>query len=88
VDLVCATRDPDPLQIAVKGIHPAGCVAARDHQPDAGGQAYAFLKGRGYVTPQDVKASGMDVLRQPRGHHTTKPRLRKKTSEIIIQKIF
>ena len=26
-------------------------------------KAYAFLKGRGYVTPQDVKSIGMDVLR-------------------------
>ena len=26
-------------------------------------KAYAFLEGRGYVTPQDVKSIGMDVLR-------------------------
>ena len=26
-------------------------------------KAYAFLKGRGYVTSQDVKSIGMDVLR-------------------------
>jgi MoxR-like ATPase len=26
-------------------------------------KAWAFLQGRGYVTPQDVKTIGMDVLR-------------------------
>jgi len=28
-------------------------------------KAYAFLQGRGYVTPEDVKAIGADVLRPP-----------------------
>jgi len=46
VDLVCATRDPDHYKDCGEGFHPARRVAARDHQPDAGGQAYAFLKGR------------------------------------------
>ena len=27
------------------------------------GKAYAFLQGRDYVTPQDVKSIGMDILR-------------------------
>ena len=27
------------------------------------GQAHAFLQGRGFVTPEDVKAIGADVLR-------------------------
>ena len=26
-------------------------------------KAHAFLRGRGYVTPQDVKSIGLDVLR-------------------------
>jgi len=29
-------------------------------------KAYAFLKGRGYVTPEDVKMIGPDVLRTMR----------------------
>jgi MoxR-like ATPase len=72
VDLVCATRDPDHYKIAVK------TLAAK---------AYAFLKGRGYVTPQDVKSIGMDVLRH-RVAITYEAEAEEKTSEIIIQKIF
>ena len=26
-------------------------------------KAHAFIRGRGYVTPQDVKSIGLDVLR-------------------------
>jgi MoxR-like ATPase len=26
-------------------------------------RAYAFLQGRGYVIPQDIKSIGLDVLR-------------------------
>jgi MoxR-like ATPase len=32
-------------------------------------KAYAFLRGRGYVTPQDVKSIGMDVLRHRVDRH-------------------
>jgi len=50
-------------------------------------KAYAFLKGRGYVTPQDVKSIGMDVLRH-RVAITYEAEAEEKTSETIIQKIF
>ena len=54
------------------------CVAAR---------ANAFLAGRGYVTPQDVKSIGMDVLRH-RVAITYEAEAEEKTSETVIQKIF
>ncbi len=50
-------------------------------------KAYAFLKGRGYVTPQDVKSIGMDVLRH-RVAITYEAEAEEKTSETVIQKIF
>ena len=50
-------------------------------------KAYAFLKGRGYVTPQDVKSIGMDVLRH-RVAITYEAEAEDKTSETVIQKIF
>ena len=50
-------------------------------------KAFAFLRGRGYVTPQDVKSIGMDVLRH-RVAVTYEAEAEEKTSEIIIQKIF
>ena len=50
-------------------------------------KAYAFLRGRGYVTPQDVKSIGMDVLRH-RVTITYEAEAEDKTSETVIQKIF
>jgi MoxR-like ATPase len=72
VDLVCATRDPDHYKIAVKDFIQLGA---------------SFLKGRGYVTPQDVKSIGMDVLRH-RVAITYEAEAEEKTSETVIQKIF
>lgn len=64
IRLVEATRDPARYQMADLapliefGASPrAGVFLAR------GAQAYAFLDGRTYVTPQDVKALAPDVLR-------------------------
>ena len=47
----------------------------------------AFLKGRGYVTPQDVESIGRDVLRR-RVASTYEAKAEEKTSETVIQKIF
>jgi MoxR-like ATPase len=76
VDLVCATRDPDHYKIAVKDFIQLGA------SPRA-----TILKGRGYVTPQDVKSIGMDVLRH-RVAITYEAEAEEKTSETVIQKIF
>jgi len=50
-------------------------------------RAHAFIRRRGYVTPEDIKAIGMDVLR-----HRIIPSFEAEaeniTSEKIIQKIF
>ena len=50
-------------------------------------KAHAFLRGRGYVTPQDVKSIGMDVLRH-RVTVTYEAEAEDKTSETIVQRIF
>src|SRR5258708_1285655 len=63
VDLVCATRDPDHYKIAVKDFIQLGASPRATIALTLAAKAYAFLKGRGYVTPQDVKSIGMDVLR-------------------------
>lgn len=64
VDLVLATRDPaayglDDLQelIAFGGSPRATICLAKT------ARAHAFLNRRGFVTPDDVRAMGMDVLR-------------------------
>jgi MoxR-like ATPase len=50
-------------------------------------KAYALLQGRGYVTPQDVKSIGMDVLRH-RVIISYEAEAEEKTSEDLIQQIF
>ena len=46
----------------------------------------AFLEGRGYVTPQDVKTIGMDVLRH-RVIVSYEAEAEEKTSEDLVQQI-
>ena len=87
VDLVCATRDPDHYNIAVKDFIQLGASPRATINLTLAAKAYAFLKGRGYVTPQDVKSIGMDVLRH-RVAITYEAEAEEKTSETVVQKIF
>ena len=50
-------------------------------------RAHAFLNGRGYVTPHDIKSVGPDVLRH-RVIISYEAEAEEVTSEIIIQRIF
>jgi len=87
VDLVCATREPDKYKIQVRDFIQLGASPRATINLTLAAKAYAFLKDRGYVTPQDVKSIGMDVLRH-RVAITYEAEAEEKTSEIIIQKIF
>jgi MoxR-like ATPase len=87
VDLVCATRDPESYKIKVKDFIQLGASPRATISLTLASKAYAFLKGRGYVTPQDVKTIGMDVLRH-RVAITYEAEAEEKTSESIIQRIF
>jgi MoxR-like ATPase len=87
VDIVCATREPETYKIAVKDFIQLGASPRATICLTLAAKAYAFLKGRGYVTPQDVKSIGMDVLRH-RVAITYEAEAEEKTSETVIQKIF
>jgi MoxR-like ATPase len=50
-------------------------------------RAHAFLRHRGYVTPEDIKAVGVDVLRH-RVILTYEAEAEEITSETIIRKLF
>mgnify|MGYP005837286119 FL=1 len=64
IDIVFATRNPE--EYGLKDLSPLIAFGA---SPRASinlkltAKAHAFLRRRGYVTPEDVKAIGMDVLR-------------------------
>jgi len=87
VDLVCATRDPEAFKIQVREFIQLGASPRATICLTLAAKAYAFLRGRGYVTPQDVKSIGMDVLRH-RVAVTYEAEAEDKTSESVIQKIF
>ena len=64
VDLVFATREPEKHRLAAQknliayGASPRATIALAQ-----AAKAYAFMNARGYVTPEDVKAIGPEVLR-------------------------
>lgn len=87
VDLVCCTREPDRYKIQVKDFIQLGASPRATIALTLCAKAHAFLRGRGYVTPQDVKSIGMDVLRH-RVTVTYEAEAEEKTSEHIIQRIF
>jgi MoxR-like ATPase len=64
VDLVRATREPQSI-----GLHEVRPLIAYGASPRASiylaqaARAHAFLRGRAYVVPEDVKAMAPDVLR-------------------------
>ena len=87
VDLVCATRAPGDYKIQLQGLIQLGASPRATIALTLAAKAHAFLRGRGYVTPQDVKSIGMDVLRH-RVTITYEAEAEEKTSETIVQKIF
>jgi len=87
VDLVCATREPEAHKIQAKEFIQLGASPRATISLTLAAKAHAFLRGRGYVTPQDVKTIGMDVLRH-RVAITYEAEAEEMTSETIIQKIF
>ncbi len=63
VTLVQATRDPGALGLDLAPLIQYGASPRATLALTLASKAHAFLSGRGYVTPQDVKTIGADVLR-------------------------
>jgi MoxR-like ATPase len=63
VDLVQATRRPGEYGLEMTGLIQYGASPRATIALVRGARAQAFLDGRGYVTPQDVKTAAPDVLR-------------------------
>ena len=88
VELVTATRDP-----ANSGLTDLADLIEYGASPRAtinlvlAAKAHAFLRRRGYVTPEDVRALGMDVLRH-RVILTYEAEAENLTSEDVVRRIF
>jgi len=63
VDLVQATREPQQFKLKLDGLLQYGASPRATIFLAIGARANAFLEGRGYVVPQDVKDIAPDVLR-------------------------
>ena len=63
VDIVLATRDPRPYGIDLNGWVQCGASPRATISLTLAARAVAFLNGRGFVTPQDVKDVAYDALR-------------------------
>ena len=88
VSLVFATRDPKAF-----GLDELAELIAYGGSPRASinlakaARAHAFLRRRGYVTPEDVRAVGMDVLRH-RVLVTYEAEAEEVTSEDVVTKVL
>jgi MoxR-like ATPase len=87
VDVVCATRQPKKYGIEMGNFINYGASPRATIYLTIAAKAYAFIQQRGYVTPQDVKSVGMDVLRH-RVIVSYEAEAEGKTSEDIIKMIF
>ncbi|MFH1760097.1 MAG: MoxR family ATPase [bacterium] len=88
IDIVFASRNPE--EMAIKELK---CLIEYGASPRASiyltlaARAHAFIRGRGYVTPEDVKAVGMDVLRH-RIIVTYEAEAEETNAEDVVRKIF
>jgi len=63
VKLVHATRNPREYKLDLEGLLQFGASPRATLSLVAAARGHAFLRGRGFVTPEDVKTIGADVLR-------------------------
>jgi len=88
VNIVLASREPakyglaDLTDLIAYGASPRATIYL-----NLAAKAHAFLKGRGYITPEDIKAIGPDVLRH-RILITYEAEAEEVTSDDIVSKIF
>lgn len=87
VDLVFATRRPEEYGIDIKNFIEYGASPRATICLVLASKAYAFVQGRAYVTPFDVKSIGMDVLRH-RVVTSYEAEAEELTSDDIIKRIF
>ncbi|MFH1996714.1 MAG: AAA family ATPase [Candidatus Omnitrophota bacterium] len=88
IDLVFASRDPKAYKLEeLASLIRYGASPRASIYLTLAAKAHAFVQGRGYVTPHDVKSIGMDVLRH-RVIITYEAEAEDKTSEDVIKRIF
>jgi MoxR-like ATPase len=87
VDIIFASRDPKAYNLELEEFIEYGASPRATIYLTLAAKAHAFIRGRGFVTPQDVKSIGMDVLRH-RIIVTYEAEAEEISPEDIVQKIF
>ena len=87
VHLVFATRQPEKYKLDLKHFIQFGASPRATIYLTLAAKAWALLQGRTYVTPEDVKSIGPDVLRH-RLILTYEAEAQAVTTDAIIKKIF
>jgi len=88
VEIVHATRKPEDYNMKdLSALIRYGASPRATINLTLAAKAYAFMQGRGYVIPQDVKDIGMDVLRH-RIIESYEAKAEEKTSEDIVARIL
>ena len=88
IDIVFATRDPGAYRLnELKSLIQYGASPRASINLAIAAKAYAFLQGRGYVVPQDVKTIGLDVLRH-RVIVSYEAEAEDKTSVDVVKRVF
>lgn len=88
LDIVFATRNPE--QFGLEDLKPLiryGASPRASINLTLAAKSHAFLRRRGYVTPEDIRAIGLDVLRH-RIIITYEAEAEEVTSEDIVRKIL
>lgn len=88
LDIVFATRTPKDYQLPnLSQLISYGASPRASIYLALGAKAYAFIKRRGYVIPEDVRAISLDVLRH-RVALTYEAEAEEVTSEQIVQEVL
>ena len=87
LDIVFATREPSAPGLDLGDLIAYGASPRASIFLSIASRAHAFLQGRAYVTPEDVKAIAMDVLRH-RVIITYEAEAEELSSEDIVQRVL
>ena len=87
IDLIFATREPEQAGLNLQEYIKYGASPRATISLTLAARAHAFMEGRGYVTPQDIKSVAPDVLRH-RLLLTYEPEAEELTSDELIRQIL
>lgn len=85
--IIFSTRTPERFGVKIEGLLQFGASPRASLALQMASKAHAFLSGRGYVTPDDIKTVGYDILRH-RLRRTYEAEAEDVTTDQIIDQIF